>query len=251
MIAAARRRGYPADPRLQRRRAGRRRPGRGDPEAGQALERRRRLPASRRRPAEPDGPDRRVRATASRSAAGRVARRQAERQDAHGRRPGPARGDPRRRRDRLSAAADALGDRRPGQARAASASSAVAPLPAVGTNLQDHPYVVGIWDSTIGASLADAEKPAALLDFLLRRPRPAHLDRRARRSCSPAPTAATVPPDLQFHLAPAYFADNGFEEYDGHALTHRPGADRPAGARRGHARAQPTRPRSRRSSATT
>jgi choline dehydrogenase len=26
-------------------------------------------------------------------------------------------------------------------------------------------------------------------------------------------------PDLQYHFAPAYFADNGFEEFDGHAFT--------------------------------
>jgi choline dehydrogenase-like flavoprotein len=30
-------------------------------------------------------------------------------------------------------------------------------------------------------------------------------------------------PDLQFHFAPAYFVDNGFEEYDGHAITMGPG----------------------------
>ena len=92
------------------------------------------------------------------------------------------------------------------------------PLPAVGTNLQDHPYVVGIWDSTIGGSLADAEKPAALLDFLLRRRGPltstvAEAFLFARSGDSDGP------PDIQFHLAPAYFADNGFEEYDGHAVT--------------------------------
>jgi choline dehydrogenase len=29
--------------------------------------------------------------------------------------------------------------------------------------------------------------------------------------------------DLQFHFAPAYFVDNGFQEYDGHAITMGPG----------------------------
>jgi choline dehydrogenase len=29
-------------------------------------------------------------------------------------------------------------------------------------------------------------------------------------------------PDLQFHFAPAYFCDNGFEEFDGHAFTFGP-----------------------------
>ena len=97
----------------------------------------------------------------------------------------------------------------------------VAPLPAVGTNLQDHPYVVGIWDSTIGASLADAEKPAALLDFLLRGRGPL-TSTVAEAFLFTRSDGGDGPPDLQFHLAPAYFADNGFEEYDGHALTMGP-----------------------------
>ena len=92
------------------------------------------------------------------------------------------------------------------------------PLPAVGTNLQDHPYVVGIWDSTIGGSLADAEKPAALLDFLLRRRGPL-TSTVAEAFLFARSDGGDGPPDVQFHLAPAYFADNGFEEYDGHALT--------------------------------
>ncbi|MEZ5155690.1 MAG: GMC family oxidoreductase N-terminal domain-containing protein [Solirubrobacterales bacterium] len=95
------------------------------------------------------------------------------------------------------------------------------PLPAVGTNLQDHPYVVGIWDSAVGGSLADAEKPGALLDFLLRRSGPltSTVAEAFLFTRSPAAGGADGPPDIQFHLAPAYFADNGFEEYDGHALT--------------------------------
>lgn len=96
-----------------------------------------------------------------------------------------------------------------------------APLPAVGTNLQDHPYVVGIWDSTIGASLADAEKPSALVDFLLRRRGPL-TSTVAEAFLFARSDGGDGPPDLQLHLAPAYFADNGFEEYDGHAMTMGP-----------------------------
>ncbi len=108
-----------------------------------------------------------------------------------------------------------IGD--PAKLGAAGVETAV-PLPAVGTNLQDHPYVVGIWDSTIGASLADAEKPAALLDFLLRRRGPL-TSTVAEAFLFTRSDGGDGPPDIQFHLAPAYFADNGFEEYDGHALT--------------------------------
>ena len=91
-------------------------------------------------------------------------------------------------------------------------------LPAVGTNLQDHPYVVGIWDSVIGGSLADAEKPTALLDFLFRRRGPL-TSTVAEAFLFASSDGGDGPPDIQFHLAPAYFVDNGFEEYDGHAIT--------------------------------
>ena len=94
-------------------------------------------------------------------------------------------------------------------------------LAGVGMNLQDHPYVVGIWDSVIGGSLLDADKPAALLDFLLRRRGPltssvceAFLFTRS--------DGGEGPPDLQFHLAPAFFSENGFDEYEGHAYTMGP-----------------------------
>jgi choline dehydrogenase len=70
----------------------------------------------------------------------------------------------------------------------------------------------------IGESLLDAEKPRAMLDFLRHGEGPltstvaeAFLWTRADREA--------IAPDLQFHLAPAYFADNGFEESDEHAYT--------------------------------
>ena len=91
-------------------------------------------------------------------------------------------------------------------------------LAGVGKNLQDHPYVVGIWESTVGHSLLDAQSPKAAAEFLLRRTGPltstvaeAFIWERFDREAAA--------PDLQFHLAPAYFADNGFEDYDGHAFT--------------------------------
>ncbi len=94
-------------------------------------------------------------------------------------------------------------------------------LPGVGENLQDHPFVVGIWESTIGESLLDAEKPGSMLEFLRKGEGPltstvaeAFLWTRADREA--------IAPDLQFHFAPAYFADNGFEESDQHAFTLAP-----------------------------
>jgi len=93
--------------------------------------------------------------------------------------------------------------------------------PGVGENLQDHPYLTAVWDVPAGGSLADAESPKALLEYLLRRSGPL--------SSSVAEAFAFLrskpglaQPDLQFHFAPAYFVDHGFEEYDGHAVTMGP-----------------------------
>jgi choline dehydrogenase len=94
-------------------------------------------------------------------------------------------------------------------------------LPGVGANLQDHPYVVAIWNVPGGGSLADGESPKAMLEYLLRRTGPL--------SSSVAEAFAFVrsrpglaQPDLQYHFAPAYFSDDGFDEYDGHAITMGP-----------------------------
>ena len=78
--------------------------------------------------------------------------------------------------------------------------------------------MVGVWDAVIGGSLADAEKPGALLDFLFRRRGPL-TSTVAEAFLYASSDGGDGPPDVQFHLAPAYFVDNGFEEYDGHAIT--------------------------------
>jgi choline dehydrogenase len=94
-------------------------------------------------------------------------------------------------------------------------------LPGVGENLQDHPYVVCVWDVPGGGSLADAEKPKALLEYLLRRSGP--LTSSVAEALAFVRSRPGLPaPDLQFHFAPAYFVDNGFEEYDGHAISMGP-----------------------------
>jgi len=94
-------------------------------------------------------------------------------------------------------------------------------LPGVGRNLQDHPYVVGIWESVIGESLLDAEKPRAMLEFLRRGEGPLTSTVAEGFLWTRSDRSATAP-DLQVHLAPAYFADNGFEESDEHAYTMGP-----------------------------
>jgi choline dehydrogenase-like flavoprotein len=91
-------------------------------------------------------------------------------------------------------------------------------LPGVGENLQDHPYLTSVWDVPRGGSLADAESPKAMLEYLLRRSGPL-TSTVAEAIAFVRSKPGLAQPDLQFHFAPAYFVDNGFEEYDGHAIT--------------------------------
>ena len=91
-------------------------------------------------------------------------------------------------------------------------------LAGVGRNLQDHPYVMAIWDTTNDDSLLNAEKPAAMIEYLRSRSGPlsstvgeAFLWTRYDREAAA--------PDLQFHLAPAYFNDHGFDKYERHAYS--------------------------------
>ena len=108
----------------------------------------------------------------------------------------------------------------PGRLREVGIESQV-DLAGVGQNLQDHPYVVGIWESRIGGSLLDAEKPIAALEFLMRRSGPLTSSVCEAFLFSHS-NGSDGPPDLQFHLAPAFFSQNGFEEHDSHAFTMGP-----------------------------
>ena len=94
-------------------------------------------------------------------------------------------------------------------------------VPGVGANLQDHPYVVCIWDSVAGGSLLGADKPKFLAEWLLRRSGP--LTSTVAEAFAFVRSRPGLPaPDLQYHFAPAYFNDNGFDEYDQHAFTFGP-----------------------------
>jgi choline dehydrogenase-like flavoprotein len=96
-----------------------------------------------------------------------------------------------------------------------------ADLPGVGENLHDHPYVVCIWESAVGESLFGADKPKPLLEWVMRRTGP--LTSSVAEAFAFVRSRPGLPaPDLQYHFAPAYFNDNGFDEYDGHAFTNGP-----------------------------
>jgi choline dehydrogenase-like flavoprotein len=94
-------------------------------------------------------------------------------------------------------------------------------LPGVGSNLHDHPYVACIWESLAGGSLYGAEKPKFLAEWVLRRTGP--LTSSVAEAFAFVRSRPGLPAaDLQFHFAPAYFNDHGFDEFDGHALTMGP-----------------------------
>jgi choline dehydrogenase len=105
--------------------------------------------------------------------------------------------------------------------------------PAVGANLQDHPYVVCVWEATAPESLYGADKPKPLLEWLLRRSGP--LTSTVAEAFAFVRSRPGLPAaDLQYHFAPAYFVHNGAEEFDGHAFTMGPVLISPKS--RGHVR---------------
>ncbi|HEX5910300.1 MAG TPA: GMC family oxidoreductase N-terminal domain-containing protein [Thermoleophilaceae bacterium] len=91
-------------------------------------------------------------------------------------------------------------------------------LPGVGQNLHDHPFCVCIWDAHDGPSLLDAEKPRALLEWVMRKSGP--LTSPVAEALGFVKTRPGLPAaDVQFHMAPAYYVDHGETVYEGHACT--------------------------------
>ncbi len=224
--------GLPARPRLQRRLAERRLPRRDDDQERAPLERRRRLPQAG---AGPPQPDRRHRIDRDRARAqGRARdRRQARRQGALRHRPGPPRGDPRRRGDRLAAAADALRDRRPGQAPGGGRGGAGRaprgrveppgpPLHRLHLGVGDRALAARRREAGRGARVAAAPQRAAHLDRG-RGVRLHPLRRRGRATRPPVPPRARLLRRQRLRGARRARADDGA------------GADRAASARRADA----------------
>ena len=69
--------------------------------------------------------------------------------------------------------------------------------------------------------VADAEHPKYLLEWLFKKTGP--LTSTVAEAFAFVRTRPGLPaPDVQFHFAPAYFADHGAGEYDGHAMSFGP-----------------------------
>ena len=90
--------------------------------------------------------------------------------------------------------------------------------PEVGQNLQDHPYFLCCFESTVPESLADAEKPRAVAEYLLRRSGP--LTSNVGEAMGFIRTRPGLPAaDVQLLFGPVYYHDHGFDTIDGHAFS--------------------------------
>ena len=105
--------------------------------------------------------------------------------------------------------------------------------PNVGDHLQDHPVVMNIFTVKKPVSLAHAEKPARLAEYLM--------FKRGMLSSNIGEAGGFIhsrsgleAPDVQFHFGPAYFNRHGFESHDGDAMSLGPTLVAPKS--RGHVR---------------
>jgi choline dehydrogenase-like flavoprotein len=90
--------------------------------------------------------------------------------------------------------------------------------PEVGENLQDHPFFLCCFESTVNEDLADAEGPRALAEYLLRRTGP--LASNVGEAMAFVRTRPGLPAaDIQLLFGPAYYHDHGFDTIDGHAFS--------------------------------
>jgi choline dehydrogenase len=83
-------------------------------------------------------------------------------------------------------------------------------LAGVGENLQDHPFFLCCFESTVPESLAEAEGPRALAEYLLRRTGP--LSSNVGEAMAFVRTRPGLPAaDVQLLFGPAYYHDHGFD----------------------------------------
>ncbi len=88
----------------------------------------------------------------------------------------------------------------------------------VGHNLQDHPVVMNVYETDQAVSLADAEKPKALLEYaVFKRGMLSSNIGEAGGFVRSRPSLMDA--DIQFHFGPAFFVEHGFETFDGHAFS--------------------------------
>jgi choline dehydrogenase len=91
-------------------------------------------------------------------------------------------------------------------------------LPGVGENLQDHVVTGAVYTSTRSISLNEAETLGNTLAYLLFKKGP--FTSTIAEAGGFIKTRDGIPaPDIQYHFAPAFYKDHGFEKVEGHGFT--------------------------------
>src|SRR5262249_3113759 len=99
-------------------------------------------------------------------------------------------------------------------------------LPGVGSNLQDHPALPVAYECTQPITLVSAESIGNLLRYLAFKTGP--LTSNVGEAGGFVKTSAGGPaPDIQYHFAPGYFIEHGFQKIKEHAYTFGPTLIRP------------------------
>jgi choline dehydrogenase len=99
-------------------------------------------------------------------------------------------------------------------------------LPGVGANLQDHLALPVAYECTQPITLAKAEGLPSLMRYVLGKNGPL-TSNVAEAGAFLKVMSGSPAPDLQYHFAPGYFVEHGFQTFDGHAFTFGPTLLRP------------------------
>lgn len=101
-----------------------------------------------------------------------------------------------------------------------------ADLPGVGENLQDHPAVPVVYQSTQPITLTNAESISNVARYMCFKN--GMLTSNVAEAGGFVTTNPSSPaPDIQFHFGPGYYVDHGFQKIKGHAFTLGPTLIRP------------------------
>src|SRR5215831_5735671 len=99
-------------------------------------------------------------------------------------------------------------------------------LPGVGANLQDHPSLAVAYECTEPISLASAETITNLIRYMAFKTGP--LTSNVGEAGGFVKTSTSCPtPDVQYHFAPGYFIEHGFQQIKEHAYSFIPTLIRP------------------------
>ncbi len=99
-------------------------------------------------------------------------------------------------------------------------------LPGVGENLQDHPAVPIVYQSTQPITLTNAESISNVARYMCFK-NGMLTSNVAEAGGFVTMNSAAPAPDVQFHFGPGYYVDHGFQKIKGHAFTLGPTAIRP------------------------